>query len=156
MTISSIQQDPFSAGRHRELFKLSQTVVGRDCNSGIGKGTDCNGSKPSQTASAEARSLVSPSLSQAALRVAAALLTSQEATRVLNVSTDTVYRLCAQGELPQVRVANVIRIAPADGTLSYTKPHSGACSHHGGGAEWMKIASESIPALESAAKKHDQ
>jgi len=33
-----------------------------------------------------------------------------EAARVLRVSTATVYKLCARGELVQVRVLNVIRI----------------------------------------------
>jgi excisionase family DNA binding protein len=53
-------------------------------------------------------------LSQAALRVVAALFTAQEAARVLHVSTATVYRLCAQSKLPHVRVSNAIRIAPTD------------------------------------------
>jgi excisionase family DNA binding protein len=32
----------------------------------------------------------------------------------LGVSEATVYRLCAAGELPHARVANAIRISPAD------------------------------------------
>jgi hypothetical protein len=32
----------------------------------------------------------------------------------LRVSTDSVYELCARGELLHVRVLNAIRIAPAD------------------------------------------
>jgi excisionase family DNA binding protein len=38
------------------------------------------------------------------------LLTVREAARVLRVSTATVYKLCALGELAHVRVLNVIRI----------------------------------------------
>ena len=39
-----------------------------------------------------------------------ALLTVREAAKVLRVSTATVYKLCARGELGHVRVMNVIRI----------------------------------------------
>ncbi len=38
-------------------------------------------------------------------------LTVREAARVLKVSTATVYKLCARGELVHVRVLNVIRIS---------------------------------------------
>jgi excisionase family DNA binding protein len=38
------------------------------------------------------------------------LLTVREAARLLRVSTATVYKLCARGELAHVRVLNVIRI----------------------------------------------
>src|SRR5215510_768037 len=96
-----------------ELSKLSQTVGTADSNSGIGKGADSNGSKPSQPVSAKTSSFV-PSLSQAALRVVTALLTAEGAARILHVSTATVYRLCTQGGLPHIRVSNAIRIAPAD------------------------------------------
>ncbi len=88
----------------------SQTVATADCNSGIGERADSNGSKPSQPVSAKARSFV-PTVSQAALRLVATLLTANEAARVLHVSTATVYRLCTQGELPHVRVSNAIRVA---------------------------------------------
>ena len=37
-------------------------------------------------------------------------LTVREAARVLKVSTATVYKLCARGELGHVRALNVIRI----------------------------------------------
>ena len=37
-------------------------------------------------------------------------LTVREAARVLKVSTATVYKLCARGELAHVRVLSVIRI----------------------------------------------
>jgi excisionase family DNA binding protein len=46
------------------------------------------------------------------------LLTVREAARMLGVSTATVYKLCARGELTHVRVLNVIRIpSGAMGTL---------------------------------------
>jgi excisionase family DNA binding protein len=51
----------------------------------------------------------------ASLRVG--LLTVREAATVLRVSTATVYKLCARGELAHVRVLNVIRI-PANGLAS--------------------------------------
>lgn len=41
---------------------------------------------------------------------AADSLTVREAARILEVSTATVYKLCARGELRHVKVLNVIRI----------------------------------------------
>jgi excisionase family DNA binding protein len=38
------------------------------------------------------------------------MLTVREAARVLRVSTATVYKLCARGELGHIRVLNNIRI----------------------------------------------
>jgi excisionase family DNA binding protein len=38
------------------------------------------------------------------------MLTVREVARALRVSTATVYKLCARGELAHVRVLNVIRI----------------------------------------------
>ncbi len=43
-----------------------------------------------------------------------ALLTVREVAAILRVCRDTVYRLCAKGQLPHVRILNAIRIAPAD------------------------------------------
>jgi excisionase family DNA binding protein len=43
-----------------------------------------------------------------------ALLTVREMAAILRVCRDTVYRLCAKGQLPHVRLLNDIRIAPAD------------------------------------------
>jgi excisionase family DNA binding protein len=42
------------------------------------------------------------------------LLTVKEVAAILRVCRDTVYRLCANGQLPHVRILNAIRIAPAD------------------------------------------
>ena len=42
------------------------------------------------------------------------LLTVREVAAYLHVSTKTVYRLCALGELRHVRVLNAIRMAPSD------------------------------------------
>ncbi len=47
---------------------------------------------------------------------AGGFLTVREAAWVLKVSTATVYKLCARGELAHVRVLNVIRIP--SGTIS--------------------------------------
>jgi excisionase family DNA binding protein len=53
----------------------------------------------------------------------ARLLTVREAARLLRVSTATVYKLCALGELAHVRVLNVIRIpSGAVGTLHVRSP----------------------------------
>src|SRR5262249_36402487 len=43
-----------------------------------------------------------------------ALLTVREVAAILRVCRDTVYRLCANGQLPHVRILNAIRITPAD------------------------------------------
>jgi excisionase family DNA binding protein len=43
-----------------------------------------------------------------------ALLTAREVAQHLGVCRDTVYELCAKGELPHARVLNAIRIASAD------------------------------------------
>ena len=45
------------------------------------------------------------------------LLTVRETARLLRVSTATVYKLCARGELAHVRMLNVIRI-PAGVVIS--------------------------------------
>jgi excisionase family DNA binding protein len=51
------------------------------------------------------------------------LLTVRETARLLRVSTATVYKLCARGELVHVRVLNVIRIpSGAVGTLQARPP----------------------------------
>jgi excisionase family DNA binding protein len=42
------------------------------------------------------------------------LLSVREAARLLGVCTATVYKLCADGKLPQARILNAIRIVPAD------------------------------------------
>jgi excisionase family DNA binding protein len=42
------------------------------------------------------------------------LFTVREVAALLNVCRDTVYQLCARGELPHIRVLNAIRIAPAN------------------------------------------
>ncbi len=41
-------------------------------------------------------------------------MTVKEVATILRVCRDTVYRLCANGQLPHVRILNAIRIAPAD------------------------------------------
>jgi excisionase family DNA binding protein len=42
------------------------------------------------------------------------LLTVRQVAEQLQVSTATVYKLCARRELPYVRVLGTIRVAPAD------------------------------------------
>ena len=41
-------------------------------------------------------------------------LSVADAARQLNVSTATVYKLCASGKLRSVRILNTLRIAPRD------------------------------------------
>jgi len=41
------------------------------------------------------------------------LLTIREVGAFLRVSTRTVYRLCEQGRLAHIRIANAIRVEPA-------------------------------------------
>jgi excisionase family DNA binding protein len=38
----------------------------------------------------------------------------REAARLLGLSAATVYKLCAEGDLPHARILNRIRIVPAD------------------------------------------
>jgi excisionase family DNA binding protein len=42
------------------------------------------------------------------------LLSVREVALQLGVTTATIYKLCARGELPAIRVLNVIRGLPAD------------------------------------------
>ena len=42
------------------------------------------------------------------------LLTARAVAARLGLSTATVYKLVAQGDLPHVRVSNAIRVTPAD------------------------------------------
>lgn len=42
------------------------------------------------------------------------LLSVREAARLLDFSPATVYKLCADGELPHARIMNAIRIVPMD------------------------------------------
>ncbi len=42
------------------------------------------------------------------------MLTVREAARLLAVSTATVYKLCAEDDLPHVRVLNALRIRAAE------------------------------------------
>jgi excisionase family DNA binding protein len=56
------------------------------------------------------------------------LLTVREAARLLRVSTATVYKLCARGELAHVRVLNVIRIPERVLGLMARRPRAPASS----------------------------
>jgi excisionase family DNA binding protein len=46
--------------------------------------------------------------------VGGVLLTVRVVAGRLGVSTATIYKLVAEGDLPHVRVSNAIRVAPAD------------------------------------------
>jgi len=76
-----------------------------------------NGSSPSQALAAETKIFAALVLHDYELRALSggnALLTVREVSAILRVCRDTVYRLCAKGQLPHVRILNAIRIAPAD------------------------------------------
>lgn len=42
------------------------------------------------------------------------MLSVKEAARLLGFCPATVYKLCADGDLPHARILNAIRIVPAD------------------------------------------
>jgi excisionase family DNA binding protein len=43
-----------------------------------------------------------------------ALLSVADVARKLRVSEATIYKLCARGSLPHIRILNTVRIAPED------------------------------------------
>jgi len=53
------------------------------------------------------------------------LLTVREAAARLGVCISTVYKLCAQGRLAHVRIANAVRIPPDDLKLDQEASRSG-------------------------------
>lgn len=57
-------------------------------------------------------------------RAAAPLMTIAAVSAWLNVSPATVYRLCASGKLPHIRVSNAIRIDP-DAVAAYIEGRGG-------------------------------
>jgi len=76
-----------------------------------------NPSNVSQTLAAETKNFAALVLHDSELRAVSggnALLTVREVAAIFRVCRDTVYRLCAKGQLPHVRILNAIRIAPAD------------------------------------------
>jgi len=56
------------------------------------------------------------------------LLTVRAVAARLGVSTATVYKLVAQGDLPHVRVSNAIRISPVDLDAYVTERRRGEVS----------------------------
>jgi excisionase family DNA binding protein len=101
------------------VFKASQNIATDDCSSGNSHVADSKPSKRSQNITA-IREFFIPPLSRGslgAIGAGVAFLTVKEVATLLRVSTDSVYGLCASGELLHVRVLNAIRIAPADLTV---------------------------------------
>jgi excisionase family DNA binding protein len=76
------------------------------------------GAVPNRLAAAMLHGLSAPAPAGAALRVVDGgkghLLTVRAVAGRLGVSTATVYKIVAQGDLPHARVSNAIRIAPTD------------------------------------------
>ncbi|TMA15353.1 MAG: helix-turn-helix domain-containing protein [Deltaproteobacteria bacterium] len=56
--------------------------------------------------------------------VQGALLSVAAVARQIGVCTATIYRLCARGELPHVRLLNAIRIVPEDLAAFMRTPRS--------------------------------
>jgi len=87
-----------------------------DCSSRNSHAGNSKSSKRSQNITANPQSFIPP-ISHGSLRAivaGVAVLTVKEVATLLRVSTDSVYGLCARGELPHVRVSNAIRIATID------------------------------------------
>jgi excisionase family DNA binding protein len=99
------------------LFNSSQALATGDHDSAIWPTRQSNHPSRSHGITAETKIFAALVLHDSAARAASAadrLLTVREVAALLNVCRDTVYQLCARGELPHVRVLNAIRIAPAD------------------------------------------
>ncbi len=99
------------------LFSPSQGLTTDNEDSGIHEVNHSNPSNASQTLAAENKNFAALVLHDSELRAVSggnALLTVREVAAILRVCRDTVYRLCAKGQLPHVRILNAIRIAPAD------------------------------------------
>src|SRR5262249_55631357 len=102
-------QEPSTA-----LISPSQGLTIDNEGSGIHEVIHSSPSKASQTLAAETKNFAALVLHHPRLS-GNALLTVREVAAVLHVCRDTVYRpLCANGQLPHVRILNAIRIAPAD------------------------------------------
>jgi excisionase family DNA binding protein len=93
-------------------------VFTNDSNtSGFQDVTDSSHSSRSQPSAAETKNFAALVLHDSSVRAVPGfepLLTIKEVAAILRVCRDTVYRLCAKGRLPHVRILNAIRIAPAD------------------------------------------
>src|SRR5229473_3136533 len=99
------------------LFSPSQGLTIDNEDSGIHEVNHSNPSNASQTLAAETKNFAALVLHDSAVRAVSGLdtlLTVRDVAAILRVCRDTVYRLCATGDLPHVRVLNAIRIMPAD------------------------------------------
>ena len=99
------------------LFSPSPELTIDNEGSGIQKVNHSNPSNASQTLAPETKNFAALVLHESGLRAVCegnALLTVREVAAILRVCRDTVYRLCATGQLPHVRILNAIRIEPAD------------------------------------------
>jgi len=109
---SKCGQEPLTAA-----FSLSQGLAIDVEGSGIHEVTQSSPSSRSQTLAAETKNFAALVLHDSAVRAVSGLdtlLTVRDVAAILRVCRDTVYRLCATGDLPHVRVLNAIRIMPAD------------------------------------------
>lgn len=100
---------------------LSQTVA-------RGQQTGFNAVQGSRTSPVDTKTFVTHLLPGAqAARMSSAsepLMTIAAVSAWLNVSPATVYRLCASGKLPHIRVSNAIRIDP-DAVAAYIEGRGG-------------------------------
>ena len=99
------------------VFNRSQTLTNDSNTSGFQDLTNSSHSSRSQPLAGETKNFAALVLQDSELRAVSgvnALLTVREVAAILRVCRDTVYRLCAKGQLPHVRILTSIRIAPAD------------------------------------------
>ena len=99
------------------LFSPSQGLTIDNKGSGVREVIHSNPSSASQTLAEESKIFAALVLHDPGVRARSAgnaLLTVREVAAILRVCRDTVYRLCANGQLPHVRILNAIRIGPAD------------------------------------------
>ena len=99
------------------LVSPSQGLTIDSEGSGIHGVIDSNPSNASQTLAADTKSFAALVLHDSRVQTASvgnALLTVRDVAAILSVCRDTVYRLCANGQLRHFRILNAIRIAPGD------------------------------------------
>jgi len=100
-----------------ELFNVSQPLTTVDDNSGIPPNSQSNHPSRSHGITAETKNFAALVLHDSTLLAvspADCLLTVREVAAFLHVCQETVYQLCARGDLRHVRVLNAIRVAPGD------------------------------------------
>ena len=99
------------------VFNSSQALTNDSNTSGFQDVTDSSHSSRSQPLATETKNFAALVLHDSSGRAVPGfepLLTVKEVAAILRVCRDTVYELCANGQLPHSRVLNAIRINPSD------------------------------------------